>query len=274
MTILRVASGSSILELDSHGAYVKTLMLSGKEILMDSTDGVSTHGGCTLLIPYANRVRNASYRWRGKDYYLPKNNGQHSIHGFTRDMEWEVLSESASDTLSLRTEVEREDYPSKLECESCFRLSEKFLEISLSFLNSGSMDLPLSVGFHPYFLHDGYWKIEAPSEIKILNYGDSYFPDGTTSDFDSGLLTSTNPKELDNCFHVGSNLTLITKNYKIAVHNENMEYFVIYNGEYSRGSSVAIEPMTSAPDAFNNGIGLIKLSPNDKFSCSTRFTLS
>jgi len=40
-----------------------------------------------------------------------------------------------------------------------------------------------------------------------------------------------------------------------------MPFFVLYNGKYAEGKSIAIEPLTGAPDAFNNGIGLKIIDP-------------
>ncbi|MEM4777996.1 MAG: hypothetical protein QW062_00930 [Thermoplasmatales archaeon] len=133
------------------------------------------------------------------------------------------------------------------------------------------MDAPLSIGLHPYFLHGGSWKVRQPSKVKKLNYIDTYFPDGTMTEINSEYLSSGNQREFDNCFLVGPSLSLETAHHIIDIQTENMNYFVIYNGKYSSGKSVAVEPMTSAPDAFNNGIGLITLKSNSKFTCSSTF---
>ncbi|MEM0312853.1 MAG: aldose 1-epimerase [Thermoplasmatales archaeon] len=255
--------------IDTYGAYVRSLQLSGSDILMESEDGNQTHGGCATLIPFANRVRGASYFWLGKRYCLPRNDGNNSIHGFTKDMNWDI---SAGDTkVVLNTVIDRKDYPSKLKCQSMIELKEHSLIIRFIISNVGDIDAPLSIGLHPYFLHGGSWKVRQPSKVKKLNYIDTYFPDGTMTEINSEYLSSGNQREFDNCFLVGPSLSLETAHHIIDIQTENMNYFVIYNGKYSSGKSVAVEPMTSAPDAFNNGIGLITLKSNSKFTCSSTF---
>ncbi|MEM0135657.1 MAG: aldose 1-epimerase [Thermoplasmatales archaeon] len=256
--------------IDSCGAYIRSLWLSHNEILMESEDGNQTHGGCASLIPFANRVRDASYSWIGRRYYLPRNDRNNSIHGFTKDMNWDI---STGDTkMILNSEIDREDYPSRLKCQSTIELKEDSILIRFTISNVGDIDAPLSIGLHPYFLHGGWWKVREPSKVKELNYADKYFPDGTMTEVVSEYLSSGNGREFDNCFLVGPSLGLETAHHIIDVQTENMNYFEIYNGKYSNGKSVAVEPMTSAPDAFNNGIGLVTLRSNSKFTCSSAFS--
>jgi len=265
-----VETKGSRVDVNSLGAHIDSLWLSGKEVLMKSDDSIQTHGGCAILIPFANRVREAKYSWFGKVYQLPKNNGENSIHGFTKDMEWEISKTDKGMILS--TEIKRQDYPSELKCGSRIELSEESLKIGFTFSNVGDEDVPLSVGLHPYFLHGGSWEVEEPARLRMLNYVDTFFPNGTTTDVESAFLSSKTNREFDNCFFVGSELILRINAGTIKIQTENMNYFVLYNGNYSNQKSVAVEPMTSAPDAFNNRIGLINLKKNSKFTCSSRFT--
>ncbi|MCL4447446.1 MAG: aldose 1-epimerase [Candidatus Thermoplasmatota archaeon] len=270
MTEFTIESSRGRVVVDSYGAYIRTLRLLGTEVLMKSGDNSQTHGGCATLIPFANRVRSASYKWRGRNYRLPKNSGENSIHGFTKEMDWEVKQENGS--LVLSTTIDGEDYPTILECQSTISLTDNSLSIKIEIFNTGDYATPLSIGLHPYFIHDGRWRIKRPSSLKMLNYVDSYFPDGTMTNIDSKKLSSKGKTEFDNCFYVGPNLILETATHEVSIRTENMDYFVIYNGDYSNGDSVAIEPMTSAPDAFNNRIGLVTLRPNSKFYCSAIFS--
>ncbi|MEM3925242.1 MAG: aldose 1-epimerase, partial [Metallosphaera sp.] len=53
---------------------------------------------------------------------------------------------------------------------------------------------------------------------------------------------------------------LLSSQYsKIAISKPGMDFVQIYTGV---PGALAIEPMSGAPDAFNNGIGLIKLLPS------------
>ena len=272
MTVHEIKNRGSRLVFDSIGAYVKSLSLSGVDILMETPDGEQTHGGAALLIPYANRVRNASYTWNGEEYHLPKNNGQHSIHGLTRALDWDVLTE-ADETL-LSTDIRNEGYPDGVQVKVRMLLNTDSFDVSMDFQNSGELPVPLSPGMHPYFIFKDRWQIRAYEEIRMLEYADEYFPDGNLIKTGADLLSSDSGKVLDNCFIMGNRLTLMLGTHSINVETHNMPYFVVYNGKYSAGKSVAVEPMVAPPDAFNNHIGLVTVSPGEHFSCNAKFELA
>lgn len=265
MSLHVIQSGNSFLEFDTHGAYIRSLSLSGAEILMKSSDGHQTHGGCAALIPYANRVRNASYLWCGKRYSLPRNNGDHSIHGFAKDQNWTV--EISGNKATLTTELSASGYPSRVKCSIVMEIFAERLSVGMGFLNEGEIKAPLSPGFHPYFLFKDRWQITPVKEPMMLEYEDSFFPTGELIPFDPMELSSDSGRIFDNCFRMGQSIKLNLGHLSLNLRNENMPYFVVYNGKYSGGVSVAVEPMVGAPDAFNNGMGLITLDPGNQFHC-------
>ena len=225
-----------------------------------------------MLIPFANRIRNASYLWHGKEYLLPRNNGLNSIHGLTRGVDWDV--EQYRNRVAMHTVIDRDDFPTELRCDNQLELSATSATIGFSFDNEGARDAPLTPGMHPYFLFRKHWRIKSPKEVRKLLYRDDYFPDGNYSTVSSASLSSDSLDSFDNCYEVGSSLTVDLGDHEIEIVTGNMQYFVVYNGEYSRGASVAVEPMVGAPDAFNNGIGLVTLPPGERFNCSASFRLS
>ncbi|MEM0139200.1 MAG: aldose 1-epimerase, partial [Ferroplasma sp.] len=89
-----VKEGNSYAEFSSIGAYLIKLVLNGVEIIRKSNDGISTHGGAAVLIPFGNRIRNAEYTYNGKKYLLPKNDGKNSIHGLVRDINFDYETEN------------------------------------------------------------------------------------------------------------------------------------------------------------------------------------
>ncbi|MEM0157037.1 MAG: aldose 1-epimerase [Thermoplasmataceae archaeon] len=271
MTGYEIAKGESKLTFDSIGAYVKSLSLSGTDILMSTPDGEQTHGGAALLIPYANRVRNATYYWNGRDYHLPKNNGDHSIHGLTRALNWDVQTEAQKAVLT--TVIRNDGYPDGISVRLDMMVDTNSFWIHMNFKNSGKTSAPLSPGMHPYFRFLDSWKIRAYQEIKMLEYVDNYFPDGNMVSIDPAILSSESGRVFDNCFTMGNRVRLMLGDHSVDIETQNMPYFVIYNGRYSAGKSVAVEPMVGAPDAFNNHIGLVTLAPMQQFSCSAKFEL-
>jgi len=269
MSTYRIYSGTSHLEFDDQGAHIRSAVLKGKNILMQSPDGHQTHGGAAVLIPFANRIRDATYVIDGTRYFLPRNNGQHSIHGLTRERTWNVTSIDDRSELYLR--LEDSGYPGILDCRIVMKISTSSFSVSMNFVNISSKDQPLSPGMHPYFLFNGSWRITEPSNLHMLEYRDSYFPTGRLLEFDRKLLSSESGRKFDNCFLMGNRVGIDLGDHRIRIDTENMPYFVVYNGEYSLNKSVAVEPMVGAPDAFNNGIGLKIMKPGESFSCRASF---
>lgn len=269
--MIRISERDSSAIIDETGAYLSSLSLSGKEIIKKSGDGEQTHGGCAVLIPYAGRIRNATYSYEGKTYMLPRNNGENSIHGLLKDKVWKVKSQEQN-AVKLSSNLVDPGYPTAIDTTITYSLDGTSLTVTTQVTNSGSERAPLLIGFHPYFLFKGGWRISHDEDMRELNFRDGFFPDGTTEPVNFNSMEKMNEMNFDNCFAGGGKITLLSEEGKITLSRRNFEYLVIYNGAYSEGRSVAIEPMTGAPDAFNNGIGLIEVEPASSFLCEFSIT--
>lgn len=269
---LTLSHNNSRADIDSTGAYVRNLVLDGRDILMPSADGRDTHGGMAVMLPFANRIRNAEYGWEGKTYRLPRNNGIHSIHGLTRDVEWNI-SHRGENSVSLSYSLISDDYPVPLFLKVSYQLSATEFGVTFEARNEGKIIAPFMAGMHPYFKFDGPWSLESRRNLLKLNYRDRYFPDGTFESMKPESVGSGSGNTYDNTFIAGSPTILISKGQRIRITLDEMPYLVVYNGEYSRGKSVALEPMTSAPNSFNNRIGLIAIPPGESFRCGSKFQL-
>lgn len=262
----------SLAEIDQVGSYVMKLFIDGTEILKQSNDGKETHGGAAVLIPFANRVRDHTYRFEGKTYQLPADSGNHSIHGLVRHVKWDVLQKE-DDSVELGYVLTDPGYPSRLHNIVKYRIDGQSFTTKFEIENIGERNSPVMIGVHPYFLTPGDWDITADKPVKRLEYADRYFPTGEMTDFSMHQLTSKSGTAFDNCFLGDGDLHLHNGMNHILIERENMPYFQVYNGEYAEGKSVAIEPMTGAPDSFNNKLGLITIEPGGKFVCSYTISL-
>ena len=72
-------------------------------------------------------------------------------------------------------------------------------------------------------------------------------------------------RSFDGCYALNGDLRLYNKR-GLLIKMTGFPYVQLY-APPSR-TSIAIEPMTGIPDAFNNGIGLKKLAPGEKFQAS------
>lgn len=269
---VKIHDGASSAEFSTTGAYVKGITLEGSPILKTSGDGVDTHGGMAMLLPYANRVKSAKYAWNDREYFLPKNNGQHSIHGLTRGLEWNPAEEGGN-SVAFSLRLDNDGYPVPLSMKVSYSISGRSFSVGISAHNGGKIPAPFMAGMHPYFLFSGNWSLASHRRLLRLNYEDGYFPDGSISPVTASSLSSRSELQFDNTFIQGESVSLDTGDHRIEVKTENMPFLVVYNGEYAEGKSVAVEPMSGAPDSYNNGIGLVVIEPGSEYRCSAVFTL-
>ena len=261
----------SSLRISRRGLHLDELILNEKEILMRSEDGSQTHGGCAFLIPYANRIRNGTYSIGKREYYLSRNAEGNSIHGFAKDMQWNIEVTQMNRAVG-RCKISAEGYPFNLHSTIEIELFANSLNVKMSFLNLSSQTIPLSPGAHPYFLTSGEWSISCENGIDEVEYEKGFFPNGIMKQVNDPDQYFNSSKSFDNCFKGGGKLILKDSERYITIDRYFMDYFVVYNGKFASGKSVAIEPMVAPPDAFNNGISLLMLKSGEKFNCG--FTIS
>ena len=272
--------GSDILYARVHklGAYVSQITFRGKQILKEAGDGSDLHGGMPILIPYGDLVREAKYTFDGRVYHLPKNaasvgNYRDSIHGFVRSQEWTVF-DRGDDFISMRTMVEDPGYPSRLLIEVKYSVVGQKFGTAFKVHNIGRSSAPVVIGAHPYFVVSRPWTIHHSKDIEMLNYPDGIFPDGKTLQYSFNNRMDCSELALDNTFVGGGTIKVESRHSTVIIDRHGMEYFEVYNGEYAGERSVAIEPLTGSINAFNNGIGLRKLLPDETMECGFSITFA
>lgn len=153
---------------------------------------------------YANRIKHGRFSLDGKDYQLPLNNGENSlhggIHGFNEKI-WEVVGQSTySVSLRCRAVDGEEGYPGNLDVYVTYQLTK---DNALSITYEAKTDAPTILGFtnHAYFNLNG----EGTPDVKdhlLQILADSYTPfdatacptgeilpvEGTPMDFRSPVL--------------------------------------------------------------------------------------
>ncbi|MEM3490159.1 MAG: aldose 1-epimerase, partial [Nitrososphaerota archaeon] len=181
--------------------------------------------------------------------------------------------ERGEDFISLVTEVNDPGYPSRLRVKVVYRLSSQSFDANFSISNIGQTDAPIVAGAHPYFNVTHPWRLYHHSKIRMLNYPDGTFPDGKLIDYSFNDIEDPGKLNLDNSFVGGGTLKLESDFSTIIIERRNMDYFEVYNGTYAGKNSVAIEPMTGAINAFNNGIGLKILPPDETMDYGFTITI-
>ena len=104
------------------------------------------------LIPYVNRVRGGSFRFRGRDVRLvPNMPGDASpLHGQGWLNNWQV-EEAGAVKAMLSFRHEAGDWPWSYEARQQFEIDERGFSVRLSCRNLSNEAMPCGLGQHPYF---------------------------------------------------------------------------------------------------------------------------
>lgn len=279
-------SGVRVEIVPSAGAILNRLYLSNDLNIIDGYDHKNdfiknVHNGfrSAKLSPFVCRLNQATYSWQGKIYRLDKFilNGS-AIHGILYDAPFDIMETSSDDTFAavvLRYQYDGQfaGYPFPFNCTITYCLSAgSNLKITTHISNPAAAEnsLPICDGWHPYFKLGGKvndWFLEICSN-QMMEYNDALIPTGqyiTNSTYYPGRRIGSDT--LDNGFLIQEAnspfCTLKNNNVKVEfIAQKNYPFLQLYIPE-SR-DSIAIENLSAAPDAFNNGIGLMILNPGGK----------
>ena len=146
-----ISDGDSAAIVEPTGAWIRKLVLNREEILKESTDGKATHGGACSLIPFAGRVRNATYSMDGEQYTLPRNDGNNSIHGFTRNALFSFAPGNSTGDAAFHAIAANIGYPSRLDVTITMHIETARFTAAYAVKNTGAKRAPLVIGCHPTF---------------------------------------------------------------------------------------------------------------------------
>lgn len=248
---------------------------SGKEDL-DQSLAISYKS--SKLSPFVCRLRNGKYQIDGQDYEISqKFTDGNAIHGLLYNKPFNITDQFADDHLakvSLRYQYKKDDagYPFHYVCDVRYTLlPQQTLQIETTVLNLGTMTIPIADGWHPYFHLGG-----------IIDDYEFQFSSQTLVEFDEGLIPTgklihdpsfSTPslignRQLDNCFLIQSieqrpccvMYNPANQVWLSIFTNSHYPYLQIYTPAHRK--SIALENLSGAPDCFNNGMGLLMLSPN------------
>lgn len=133
--------------VNSHGAELKSLKkLSTETEYMWKADPEFWGRTSPVLFPFVGSLKGKEYKAKGKTYPM-------SQHGFARDMEFELLSQSENEIwFELRSNAETlEKYPYEFILKLGYKLLEDGVEVLWQVENPAKEDLPFSIGGHPAF---------------------------------------------------------------------------------------------------------------------------
>lgn len=147
MAVYELKNEAVSIQIHSHGAELKSLKnLSTAVEYMWKADPEFWGRTSPVLFPFVGGVNNKEYRTKGQTYPMAQ-------HGFARDMEFTLLSETEDEIWFVLNSDEEtlKKYPYVFTLKLGYRLLSKGVEICWQVENPGKEDLPFSIGGHPAF---------------------------------------------------------------------------------------------------------------------------
>ena len=275
------------------GAGLRTYDVADREVIDGyGEDEMCSIGRGQLLLPWPNRIEDGQYEFAGTLHQTPltEPSRHNALHGLTRWVNWTAL-EQAPDHVVMSLLLHPQDgYPFTLELRADYHLSTAGLTVRTTATNVGTQAAPYGTGHHPYLtvgtlIDKALLKLPA---LMRLEADDRLIPTGRLlptqgTDYDFLELRPIGSLRMDAAF-----ATLVPdSDGLIRVHFQSpsgepavnlwMEpiyrFLMVYTPDAvpdasRRRGSLAIEPMTCAPNAFRSGDGLIVLRPGQSTSAT------
>ena len=294
VTFFNDSSGDMISFLPSYGACINRLVLKQNDVLDGLRDFEMLqhrHGYRTSwLFPWANRVKDGKYTFQGKTHQLPVNESgrNNALHGFAFKQKFLLedvgLSEKiATAHLSWQYDGHLPGYPYPFDLDLFYEFTVgKGLRASYSVKNQGQFDMPFVTGWHPYLrFAEGMaddWYLQLPRMKHRHRVDEQMIPTGETEKHDHfEQLRLVGDTPFNHCFEVEARegrveamLANSAQNSKLHLWQETGHHKYNFLHVYipPHRKTLALEPMSSNVNAFNNGDELIVLGPGESNEAS------
>jgi aldose 1-epimerase len=264
------------------GAGLRSYVVGDRAVVDGyEADELSSSGRGQLLIPWPNRIEDGSYEFDNQRHQLPLDEPerQNAIHGLVRWSTWRI-AERAPDSAALEHLLHPQPgYPFSLALRVEYTLSDDGLTVRTEATNLGNETAPYGSGAHPY-LAIGGGRVDA-AMLRVpawtaLEANERGIPAGSApvegTELDFRAAREIGATKLDHAFtdlergHDGLARVELTAGglQSTLWADESYPYLMVFTGDSlpdGGRQSVAVEPMTCAPNAFRSGHGLIRLEP-------------
>ena len=277
------------------GGGLRTLEHDGRPLVLGfGEDEHATSGRGQLLAPWPNRIRGGAYSFDGRNLQLPLSEParRNASHGLVRWAAWsveEMTAHSVSQTCRLMSQA---GYPWTVDLHVLHDLSAEGLTVTVTATNLSASPAPYALGAHPYLQAgpgpvDG-WELTLPAATRLLT-DDQLIPVGREdvrdTDLDFRMARPIRSTSLDTAFadldrDASGRVEVLLRDPAadqgvVLWMDAKHSYVQVFTGDelpqHAR-ASLAVEPMTAPPDAFNSGEGLVVLaaagSAGDEHSAS------
>jgi aldose 1-epimerase len=267
------------------GAGLRTYSVGGRPVIDGYDAGeLCPSGRGQLLVPWPNRIEDGRYEFDGRAFQLPLDEPErrNAIHGLTRWSHWSVADLAADRVAFEHVLYPCPGYPFSLALRVEYSLSGAGLTVRTEATNIGSDSAPYGAGSHPYLAvaQDVVDDVELRVPAATVLFADERgIPVGSGSVADEGLdfrePRAIGSIKLDHCFtdleRDRDGRARVAVGATTLWADESCPYLMIFTGDGLpdvERRSIAVEPMTCAPNAFRSGEGLVRLEPGESHVAS------
>lgn len=282
-----ITSGPHVAVVTELGAGLRAYAVDGRDLVDGfAEDGRITGGRGQQLLPWPNRIRDGRYSFGGQDQQLVLSEpARHNAsHGLVRYQPWRLVEHTADRVVQTIRVFPQPGWPGVLDATITHTVGPDGLVTEVRAENVGAVAVPFGYGSHP-FLTVGAERID---DVQVTGPAGSYLEvddrmlpvavhpvDGTDADLCTGAPLG--PRVLDTA------MTDLARGsdgrWRVRLEHgerwtelwadETYAWMQVFTGEPKRAGSVAVEPMTCGPDAFNPGpthAALLTLKPGAAYA--------
>ncbi|RKS77539.1 aldose 1-epimerase [Motilibacter peucedani] len=270
------------------GAGLRELSVGGRPVVDGyALDEMAPSARGAHLIPWPNRIRWGLYTWEGATLQLAVNEHKfgNASHGTARWQSWTLAeSDASSATWTLRLHP-APGYAFTLDLSVAYALAPDGLTVTTTATNAGAGPAPYAYGAHPYLMASPGAKVDGDSvRIPAATWlpvdatmvpvgrapvsGSAYDVEGALGERSINTTFTDLRRDSDGMartvLEAGDGQRTVT-----LWQDESFPYVLVYTAdEVGQGrdrDAVAIEPMTSPPNAFSSGVDVVRLEPGETF---------
>ncbi len=260
--ILSDESALSRLEVvPERGGIITCWSIEGQEVFYLDEERfthpeLSVRGGNPILFPICGNLPNDIYVYDGKSYNLKQ-------HGFARNLPWEMVEKSIDNCCNLTLSLKSNDetlavYPFEFEVKFIYELEGKTLKIHQEYINKSDKVMPLSFGFHPYFL------VKIKEQLSLDIPASSYHAKDSKEVVSYEGRFDFNEEEIDVALKPlngsSASMTDSSRGLKISL-KWSEEYSTIVFWTVKGKDFVCLEPWSAPRNGINTGENIIELQP-------------
>ncbi|MDJ1114620.1 aldose 1-epimerase family protein [Microbacterium dauci] len=289
----------------SVGASLRVLRHDGRDLVVpfDADEVRPDYRGATLA-PWPNRIVSGRYAFAGEEYHtaLTEPEREQALHGLAAWLDYAAVDVQPHAVTLVTTIVPQSGYPWRVRVETTYELGDDGLTQTVRATNESATAAPFGTGPHPYVIAGpaplDEWTLALPAASVLevtpdrlspvaLHPVETHEPDR----FDRREPRPLGPVQIDHAFTdlsadaAGRTRLAVTDPSGVGVEVEwgaECGWVQLYTGDKPEGAAhldhrrgLAVEPMTSAPDAFNADrypfdTGLVVLEPGVAFAASWR----